>query len=115
MSEGDDWTVDAGDDLIALVTRARSALASGMSEADSGRIWQVLRGGRPRRASRGWLIASVAAAVLMVAGLAVPRRAEVEVEVVKQIAFESEHDGKVVRFEMTVYRKKEKADGKPTL
>ena len=108
MSEPDDWSADAGDELEALVRRARRAQAVGMSDADSQRVWERLQrrrhGGRPRL----WLAAAVAAALVVAAVLATRRP---QVEIVKEVRFESVHAGRVVRFEMTVYRDKENSHG----
>jgi hypothetical protein len=116
MSEHDDWMDEAGDALAGLLARARRAAEVGIAGEDSARIWAVVRHGRRTRAKHLWLVASVAAALAMIAGLAGMRRPAIEI--VKEVAFESIHDGQVVRFEMTVYKesRKEKADvEKPSL
>jgi hypothetical protein len=109
MSDPDDWSADAGDELEALVRRAQRAQAAGMSEADSQRVWERLQQQRRhKRAPRVWLAAAVAAALLVAAALTLHRP---QVEIVKEVRFESVHEGKVVRFELTVYREKEKPHG----
>jgi hypothetical protein len=112
MSEPDDWSADAGDELRALVRRAQRAQAVGMSQADSERVWQRLQQRRHKGTRRVWLAATVAAALLVAAALTMRRP---QVEIVKEVRFESVHEGKVVRFEMTVYRDKEKPHGETSI
>jgi hypothetical protein len=117
MSERENGTEEAGDALANLLEQAQRAANVGMLENDAARVWARITQGRRRRTPRVWLIASAAAALTMVAGLAGSRRPR-PIEIVNEVSFESVHDGQVVRFEMTVYResKKEKADAdKPSL
>jgi hypothetical protein len=108
MSEPEDWSADAGDELAALVRRAQRAQAAGLSEADSQRVWERLQQQRHERRRRVWLALGAAAALLVAAALTLRRP---PVEIVKEVRFESVHQGKVVRFELTVYREKEKPHG----
>ena len=112
MSEPDDLSDEAGDDLTALVRRAQRVTAAGMSEADSRRVWERLQQQRHKGRRRVWLAVSAAAALLIAAALTLRRP---PVEIVKEVRFESVYEGKVVRFELTIYREKEKPHGdKPT-
>jgi hypothetical protein len=116
MSARDDWK-DAGDALSDLLERAQRASEVRMSDSDSAQIWEKVHAGRRIGVPPlGW-IAGLAAALAVAAGLASVRR-PAPIEIVKEVGFESVHDGKTVRFEMIVYReaKKEKNDAdKPTL
>jgi hypothetical protein len=113
MSEPDDWSGDAGDELTALVRRGQRALAPGMSEADSQRVWErLLQQQRHKSRRRAWLAVSAAATLLVAAALSLRRP---QVEIVKEVRFESVHEGKVVRFELTVYREKEKPHGEKSI
>jgi hypothetical protein len=117
MSTGDDWKDEAGEPLSELLQRAQRASQAGMSDAESAHLWETVRHRRPRQPSlRPWAV-GVAAALLIAAGLTWLRR-PAPIEIVKEVAFETVHDGKTVRFEMTVYREAEKEKrhaGKPSL
>jgi len=113
MSVRDEWKDEAGDALSELLEGAQRASDVGMSEADGAQMWERLQAApRRRRAPIGW-IAGVAAALVVATALASMRR-PVPVEIVKEMSFESVHQGKAVRFEMTVYRERRRRRTMPT-
>ena len=103
-------------DLDELLEAARRASDVGMTDEDSAIVWERVRRGRPGGAQRA-RFAAIAAALLAAAGILSMRRAA-PIAIIKEIRFESVHEGKAVRFEMTVYREEaeEKQDApKPPL
>jgi hypothetical protein len=90
-------------DLDMLLEAARRASDVGMTEEDSAIVWERVRRGRPGGAQQARFAAIAAALLAAAAGILSMRRAA-PVAIIKEIRFESVHEGKAVRFEMTVYR-----------
>jgi hypothetical protein len=126
----EDWAADrsaldeaAGeeaDPLVSLFVRARGARVELTDQEAANVLAAVRRGLGASGASGGarrWTVWAAAAAVLLALAASLqgvrPRsRPGPPREVVKQVSFEAEHEGRVVRFEMVLHRteRKEKAD-----
>lgn len=98
---------EADDDaLLALLVGARRA-APRLSEAEAAGVFSAVRRRTRAAQSRRRLLSWAAAAAVLVAALALApwhRPAQQERVIVRQMRFQAEHNGKVVRLEMIVSR-----------
>jgi hypothetical protein len=107
MSDREEWMDEAGRPLQVLLEGAQRASRASLPDAEAALVRDRVLRGRPPRARLLWLAASLAATLLMAVGAARLRR-PAAVEVVREVAFETVDHGRVVRFEMTVYRETKK-------
>jgi hypothetical protein len=111
------------DPLLGLLVAARSA-APQLSDAEAAQVFSAVRPGTKVAHGRGALLhwAAAAAAMVMLAIFVVQpwrRPPPGQRTIAKQVLFEAEHQGKVVRLEITLYRieeaKGERHVAKPSL